>query len=162
MAFTSKEWKIVYVFEDNNKDRAVTEVRLPISTAWADVDTAASTFAAVLAAASNAVIRSYSISVVYSDIGAATTEAASEVQRKGSFVFAASSTGDTIRIEVPSLIFTAETNGTDVLSSSNAAVNSFITSVTSADTPFVTNSGQAVDTFVRGMKIHRSRSSRRK
>jgi hypothetical protein len=124
MAYIAKPtYDVTFSFRDNNDNSSTATVRFNASILYTDVLVAANTMAARLAAVSDAHLTGFTIGLTYMDDTFPVFPAAtSEVERKLRIPLATTDNRNATYLEVPSPIFSAEQDGTDITDPSNAAV----------------------------------------
>jgi hypothetical protein len=122
-------WAVNYSFVDNNDKSASVSINLPGDLLFADAQTRAEAIGVSLDAISNAALASYTLfrSVRETDPLAPPPE--SEVERKLSLVLSTTYPTTKISMQVPSPVFTLETDNTDVVNPGDAQLAGLITAL---------------------------------
>lgn len=161
---TNAFWWVAASFKDRDDNYSSLSFKLPAALSDTEAVTAALVVINAADALSDAVLTGYTISRGSVDHVAIATGApeTSDVERKGVFVWRADN-GQTVKIEVPSILNTLVVDGTNVIAPTDAAVLAFVngvinTGIGAGNSP-ITNAGASLVALTEpGKKVHRKSS----
>ena len=122
-------WGVNYSFVDNNDKSATVSISLPGTLAFADAQTAAAAIGTALDTISNATLVRYTFLRSYVETAPAAPPAESEVERKLSLVLASSYPTTKVSLQIPSPVFTLETDNTDIVDPGDAQLAGLISAL---------------------------------
>lgn len=131
MAFTADTtWAANARFQDRDRNTATMSIRLPAALTYAAAETAALAVFNAAAALSDAILYDYHLGrgATDYDLLVALPPETSDVERKGVFSFRATN-GQTIKLEVPSVLNSLVVDGSNILLVSDANVVAFVAAV---------------------------------